>query len=174
MNSQNRIAFIAFISIPFLIAGKGFAAPIDADKIQQLEYSDTLIQNNKFGIQSTLSWGLYVIMIVGICVLAYFTTRWLSQYHRNAFIKSKYLEVIDTLTLSGENRIYIIRTPQGIIMIGVNQRQMSILQRFDDSEADIINGVEAGFEGSGTFASHLGDILGGDNIISDENNGDHI
>ena len=58
-------------------------------------------------------------------------------------LKSKYMQVIDSLPLGDERSLYIVKTPQGLLMIGITREGISLIDKLGAEETDLINEVEA-------------------------------
>ena len=52
--------------------------------------------------------------------------------------KSKYMELIDSLQLSGDNALHIVKSPDGVLLLGTGKEGIFLLGKLDDEEAELI------------------------------------
>lgn len=136
------------------------AEPMDLEGIKKYDFDEPIEQTTVGSTaKSAFTLVVYLSIFIAVCVLALFTTRWLAKYRKNFNLKSKYMEVIDNLPLGNDKGIYIIRAPQGLLMIGVSSKGVYILDRLDSSQADLINEAESRFISTNKFAGHLESIM---------------
>jgi len=111
-------------------------------------------------IKSAFTFILYFILFLIISFLAYFTTKWLARYQQKLRYKSKYMEVLDHLSLGNGKDIYIINTPQGMLIIGTGEKGIRVLLELGEREANIIKEAEENFTiGSNGFSNQLESYL---------------
>ncbi|MGI6484892.1 MAG: flagellar biosynthetic protein FliO [Thermoanaerobacterales bacterium] len=152
-------AIILLLQITLLVNCMN-AQPLDVESIKEYEFDKPIgkVPDESNSINS-ITLVVYLLIFVAICIIAYFTTKYLSLYRKNFNIKSKYMEVIDNLSLGNDKNIYIVRSPQGLIMIGASSKGICILDKLDPSQAELINEAESQFSSTNKFAGHLESIM---------------
>jgi len=123
---------------------KAFAEPIDID---DLKYYDFDVHENTddkatSAPLSILTFVVYFICFVIIAALAYLTTRWIGKQQKKLRVKSKYMEIIDSLHLGGDNAIHIVKSPAGFLLVGSGREGVLLLAKLGDEEAELIEQAE--------------------------------
>ncbi|WP_422445803.1 flagellar biosynthetic protein FliO [Thermoanaerobacterium sp. DL9XJH110] len=162
---KKSIIFFLIHSAGILVMGEisGYASPMDVNNLKNYNFENLQrpqIQNYSI-IDGALTLFVYLLFFILICLLAYVTTRWLAKHQGHLRLKSKYMEVIDHLPLGNNRMIYIIKAPQGLLMVGASEKGLCILDKLGEKETELINDVEADFKlmNAGDFAGHLDGIL---------------
>jgi flagellar protein FliO/FliZ len=133
---------------------------IDNIKNYSSNESENLSDQNSLASTSAVSFLIYLMFFITISILAYLTTRWIGKHQMRLTIKSKYMEVIDSLSLGGEKSLYIVRSPQGLLMLGVTKESLHLLEKLGAEEAELIRQAEANHESyDKTFAVSLYNYL---------------
>lgn len=139
-------AFI-FILLMLILANIGicFADTESLDVNDMKKYDFNTPQNNtkiSSPAKNILTFFVYLFIFIIVSYLAYLATKWIAKQQVHVNNKSKYMEVIDCLPLSKDNRIYIVKAPQGLLMIGVSVNGVNILEELGEDESRIINELE--------------------------------
>lgn len=161
MKKAFKYLIIVFIALLVFADGCAFANP-NPTKVENLKNYDFDSTGNQdiSATKSVFTLFLYLLLFVGISVLAYFTTKWIAKTQRKAQIKSKYMEVIDSLPLGADRGIYLIRAPQGILMIGVTAKGITTMGKLSDEETELIYEAEISSpDFNKSFAGHLNQFL---------------
>ncbi|WP_213974874.1 FliO/MopB family protein [Tepidanaerobacter acetatoxydans] len=135
-----------------------FAEPINIDNIKNydIDTPEDIIYQSPSTITNVMTFLVYLIFFIAISLLAYFTVRWIGKHQMRLIIKSKYMEVVDSLSLGGEKGIYIVNTPQGMLILGVTKESVDLLGKIGHEEAELIRAAEANQESHDrAFAVHL-------------------
>lgn len=142
------ICFILFIII-LITLGEGYAitGPANVDNLKKYDF-DT--HDDPPGGKSSVfkyitTFFLYLIVFVTIALLAYFTTRWVGKHQSKLTLKSKYMKVIDSLPLDNDRGIYILKAPQGFLLLGVTKEGIYLLEKLGDEEAELIQEAETNY-----------------------------
>ncbi|HHW02853.1 MAG TPA: flagellar biosynthetic protein FliO [Thermoanaerobacterales bacterium] len=142
--SKWHVCLILFILI-MAILGNAYAASPDVNNLKTYNFDTPNKQDaqNNYPAKSVFTFFIYFILFLVISLLAFLTTKWIARFQMNAQPKSKYMEVIDVLPLGNNKGIYIIKTPKGLMMVGVSEKNLSIISKLDSDEAELINEVES-------------------------------
>lgn len=167
------VLFMALV-LAFFAYSTVYANTLDVENLNKYNFDDISTLNGQGNslVQNMLSFGLYLLLISGICVLAFYTTRWISKHQQHLAIKSKYMEVIDALPLGKESTIYIVKAPQGLLMVGISQKGIFILDKLSPEEKEMIEEVEAGIFAPRSFANQLERLLLNKKVSHKDKNGD--
>ncbi|MCR4430519.1 MAG: flagellar biosynthetic protein FliO [Tepidanaerobacteraceae bacterium] len=140
-----------------LFLNNAFAAPPDIGNLKTYNFDTQQQQQSYTSVKSIITFVVYILLFIIISLLAFFTTRWIARFQTNTRPKSKYMEVIDILPIGSNKGIYIIKTPQGIILLGVSEKDIFMISRLNDEEAALIDEVEKANSGTfnKAFANHL-------------------
>jgi len=134
----------------------------DVDKLDDYDFdnTDNNIRQASSTVISAFTIILYFVLFLVISFLAYFTTKWLARHQMKSHFKSKYMEVIDHLSLGNGKDIYISNTPQGMLIIGTGEKGMKVLLKIGEREANIIKEAEENFTmGGKNFSNQLENYL---------------
>lgn len=142
-----RIKYVFILMLAFIIAAQScicLAEP-NIDNLNKYQF-DGPDDKAKAGFApkiNLLAFFAYLLIFIMISVMAFLTTRWIATKHVHSNVKSKYMEIIDRLPLGNDQGIYIVKTPQGLFMLGVSQKDMCIFEKLDDDIAELIFEAEA-------------------------------
>lgn len=139
---------IVFFALLFMIiyCSTVFACTPNVENLDDYNFdlnNDTDLTFSTF--KSVMTFLVYFLLFVIISFLAFLTTKWLSSFQIKSHFKSKYMQVIDRLPLGNNKELYIVKTPQGMFIIGTCEKGMQILQKLDDKEAELITYAEENF-----------------------------
>ncbi|WP_162991143.1 flagellar biosynthetic protein FliO [Biomaibacter acetigenes] len=136
--------FIVFILV-MVILGNAYAAPPDVNNLKTYNFDTPKNQDaqNYSPAKSVVTFFIYFLLFLVISLLAFLTTRWIARFQINAQPKSKYMEVIDVLPLGSNKGIYIVKTPQGLMMVGVSEKNFFMISKLNSDETELINEVES-------------------------------
>ncbi|WP_296969214.1 flagellar biosynthetic protein FliO [Tepidanaerobacter sp. EBM-38] len=125
-----------------------FAEPINIDNIKNydIDPSDDVLHQNHSTIINIITFFIYLFFFIVISLLTYFTVRWIGKRQMKLTIKSKYMEVVDSLSLGGEKGLFIVKTPQGMLILGVTKESVDLLEKVGREEAELIRAAEANQE----------------------------
>jgi flagellar biogenesis protein FliO len=158
--NKNTICIIIFmIFVIFMTNTQVFANP-DIDNIKNYDFDvpDNITNQTTSAPLSVMTFVVYFIFFVIITTLAYFTTRWIGKHQKKIKIKSKYMEIVDSLPLGGDNALYIVKSPDGLLLLGAGKEGVYLLEKLGDQEAQlIIQAEENQIEES--FPAHLSNYL---------------
>lgn len=173
MKKYKTYFIILTIFFVFFTETQTFASPIDIDNIKKYDFDapgDLPNQNSPVS-KSVTTFLIYLLSFIFISILAYFTTRWIGKHQMKLSIKSKYMEVIDSLSLGGEKRLYIVKSPQGLLILGATKEGIHLLERIGSEEAELIRQAESNHEGDDNkgFAVYLNNYLNKVKVISEQN-----
>ncbi len=136
------------------------AEPMDLEDIKKYDFDEQVEQTTVGSTaKSAFTLVVYLLIFIAVCVLALLTTKYLAKYRKNINLKSKYMEVIDNLPLGSDKGIYIIKAPQGLLMIGVSSKGVYILDKLDASQTELINEAESRSIPTNKFAGHLESVM---------------
>ena len=167
MKRNILLMIILFILISILTAGTlVLANPIDVDNLKNYDF-DVIDDNTNHTTSAPLSFltfVVYFIFFVLIAGLAYLTTRWIGKQQKKIRAKSKYMELIDSLQLSGDNALHIVKSPDGVLLLGTGKEGIFLLCKLDDEGAELIiqaekNQIEENF--SAQLNNYLSNIKWG-------------
>lgn len=156
--------YILLLTLVFLSIKVCFAddtVPLDVDNLKKYDF-DTPKANTRIAspIKNVLTLFVYLFIFLIISYLAYLATKWIGKQQGYLNNKSKYMEVIDCLSLGKESRIYIVKTPQDLYMIGVSANCINILKKLGEEESNIINQLELSLDYTkDDFSSKLEDFI---------------
>jgi flagellar biogenesis protein FliO len=157
MNKTYSVLLILILCL-FMCLGRCYADPLDIKDLNNYNFEDmNNIPNQTFSsTKSVISFFVYLLLLILISVLAFFTTKWLAKYQTKLHIKSKYMEVVDRLLLGNNRGIYIIKTPKGMFLVGVCDNGINIIHELGNEETELINEAELSttFQG-GNFSEQL-------------------
>lgn len=161
---KKLIVYIIVFSLAFVMISqiKGYASPSDINNLKKYDFENPKEQSKNYSLTKNIfTFFIYLILLILIGVLAFLTTRWLSKYNLNHFGKSKYMQIVDSLSLGNNRNIFIIKAPQGFIMIGSSEKSINFLAKFEENEAKLINEMEEiqNNLGDKTFSGYLGEFL---------------
>ncbi|HHX24030.1 MAG: flagellar biosynthetic protein FliO [Tepidanaerobacteraceae bacterium] len=143
---SNKIFIIVFaVLYVIFLAGLVFANPINMDEVNKYDFDvpDSNTRNDQKASNSIMALAAYILFFLIITFLAYYTTRLVGKHQMKLTLKSKYMQVIDSLPLGDERSLYIVKTPQGLLMIGITREGISLIDKLGAEETDLINEVEA-------------------------------
>ncbi|NLZ53291.1 MAG: flagellar biosynthetic protein FliO [Thermoanaerobacteraceae bacterium] len=134
---------IFIIFVVFSAAIQASANPVDIDNINKYNFDvpDDISKTTSAPL-SVMTFVIYFIFFVIITALAYFTTRLLGKHQKKIRIKSKYMEVVDGLQLSQDNALYIVKTPDGLLLLGTGKESISLLKKLGAEESELIMQAE--------------------------------
>lgn len=158
---KNTISTITILVLVALFATtQVFANPINIDNLQKYDFdvSDDVRNSTISKPLSILTFLVYFIFFILIAALAYFTTRWLGKHQMKIRVKSKYMEVIDSLQLSADNALYIVKSPEGLLLLGTGKEGVSLLQKLESEEAEFIMQAEENLM-EDSFSAQLSNYL---------------
>lgn len=152
-----RRGFLIICVLIVAILNSAYAASPNVDNLKTYNFDTQKQQQNYTPAKSAMTFFVYFLLFVIISLLAFLTTRWIARFQINTRPKSKYMEVIDMLPLGSNKGIYIIKTPQGLMLMGVSEKNFFMISRLNDEEAVLINEVEKVNSGTfnKTFTNHL-------------------
>ncbi|KYO64574.1 flagellar biosynthetic protein FliO [Thermovenabulum gondwanense] len=84
---------------------------------------------------------VFIILFSIVCYLAFYFTRFLSL-NKSFFQKSKYMEIIDVLSLGNKTSLYIVKLPSGYYILGNNEKGISVISQLDEREIELIKEAE--------------------------------
>ncbi len=160
---KNIIRLIVFSLIfVFFVEIQISAKPTDIDDIKKFEFdSPRGISNHYSSVTGNIAtFIVYFLLFVGVAVLVYVTTRWIGKHKMKMIVRSKYMEVVDSLSLGSEKGLYIIKSPQGFMVLGVTKESIYLLEKLGEEETELIKQAEANEEGYDKgFAGYLSQYL---------------
>lgn len=148
---------IICILITVILNGVALAAPPDLGNLKTYNF-DIQGQKQTYSTgKSVMTFFVYFLLFIIISLLAFFTTKLIASFQIKTRLKSKYMEVIDMLPLGSNKGIYLIKTPHGILLMGVSEKNIFYVSKLNDEETSIINEIEKVNSGTvnKTFANHL-------------------
>lgn len=77
-----------------------------------------------------------LLLFVFVLVITYLTTRWIAKVQRGQMAPGANLEVMETLKITGDKYIQIVRSGNKYLVIGIGKNEISFLAEVD--EADLI------------------------------------
>ncbi|MGB9976207.1 flagellar biosynthetic protein FliO [Thermovenabulum sp.] len=83
----------------------------------------------------------FIILFSIVCILAFYFTRFLSL-NKSFFQKSKYMEIIDVLSLGNKTNLYIVKLPSGYYILGNNEKGISVISQLGEREIELIKEAE--------------------------------
>lgn len=174
---KKRFRYLVIIAILAVIFFEGiaFAGSTDIDKLKSYDFdSNSEIQKSPSIAKSVLTFFTYLSLFIIVALLTYFTTKSIAKARLNTRVKSKYMELVDSLPLGNDRGIYIIRAPQGLLMLGISPQGIYLLEKLDADEAELIYEAEANSPYlNKSFAGHLDEFLNNIKRSSTQNkNGD--
>jgi len=134
--------FIIFV-LTMMILNSAYAALPDADKLKTYDFDTPEDPQNYTPAKSAITFFVYFLLFIAISLLAFLTTRWIAKFQMNTQPKSKYMEVVDVLPMGSNKGIYIVRTPQGLMMVGASEKNLFMISKLNNEETELINEVEA-------------------------------
>lgn len=147
---KNSVFIFILLTLILINMGICFADTESLDMNNIEKYNFDTPQNKSDQVSSPakniLTFFVYLLIFLIVSYLAYLATKWIAKQQVHINNKSKYMEVIDCLPLSKDNRIYIVKAPQGLIMIGVSVNSINILEELGEDESRIINELEFNIE----------------------------
>jgi len=158
---KNISCIIMFTILVILFATTQiFANPLDIDNLEKYDFdiTDNITNQTTSAPLSVMTFIVYFIFFVLVTALAYFTTRWIGKHQSKIRVKSKYMEVVDSLQLNGDNALYIVKSPEGLLLLGTGKEGVHFLKKLGAEEAElIIQAEENQLEDS--FSVHLSNYL---------------
>lgn len=152
MTKGFRSLIFIFILLTLILTNIGICfadtESLDVNDIKKYNFDTPQNKNTKVSspAKNILTFFVYLFIFIIVSYLAYLATKWIAKQQVHINNKSKYMEVIDCLPLSKDNRIYIIKAPQGLLMIGVSVNGVNILEELGEDESRIINELEFNME----------------------------
>lgn len=133
----------------FLVETQMFANPVNINNFKNYDFDAPEVFSNKNSPapKSAMTFLIYLLFFIAISILAYFTTRWIGRHQMKLTIKSKYMEVIDSLSLGGEKGLHIVKSPQGLLLLGVTKEGIYLLEKLGAEQTELIRQVEANLQG---------------------------
>lgn len=142
--SKRQICFILVVMI-LVILGNAYAAAPNVGNLDKYNFDTPKgqdIQNYSIS-KSVFTFFTYLFLFIVISILAFYTTRWIAKFQGYSQPKSKYMEVIDFLPLGSNRGIYIVKTPEGLMMMGVSEKKLFMISKLDSDKTELINEVES-------------------------------
>ncbi len=146
----------------FLAETQILANPVDIDNLKEYDFNspEGVLNQNSPAPRSAMTFLIYLLLFIAISVLAYLTTRWIGKHQMKRTVKSKYMEIVDSLSLGGEKGLYIVKSPQGFLILGVTKECVYLLEKLGAEEAELIRQAEANHESYDKgFAVYLSQYL---------------
>jgi len=159
----------------FFFEGLAFAGESDIDRIKNYDFDSTHNGGKNASVaKSIFSFLGYLFLFIIIATLAFFTTKYIAKAQQNYRANSKYMELIDSLPLGNDRGLYIVKAPQGLLMLGVTPQGISLLEKLDTDKAELIYEAESSYSYSDrNFAGYLNQFLNNTRRSSNQNkNGD--
>lgn len=148
----------------FLIFSEGrtFAEQSNIDNLKKYDFDvpEGPTGGNYLSSNSFIAFLTYLLFFLVISILAYFTARLVGKHQMKFTLKSKYMEVLDRLSIGSERSLYIVKAPQGLLLLGVTKDGIYLLEKLGAEETELIKEAEANqvnFDKS--FANSLGHYL---------------
>lgn len=137
------IVLFSFIGISKGLADNGEVQPIDIKNLKNynFEYPGRENQTN-FYEKGFVGFAIYVGSVALVSALAILALRWMARYARPQGWKSKYMEVVDVLYFDSKNRIYIVKSPAGVKLLGVSDKGIDMIGELDEKTAELIEEAE--------------------------------
>lgn len=157
--STTHIIMFTIFAI-LLITTQVFAAPVDIENLEKYDFDipDNITNERVSAPLSVMTFIVYFIFFILIVALAYFTTRWIGKHQRAIRVKSKYMEIVDSLQLDGDNALYIVKSPEGLLLLGSGKEGVNLLKTLGAEEAELIMQAEENLL-EDSFSIHLGNYL---------------
>ena len=161
---KKYVIYIIMLTIFFVFftETQAFANTVNVDNIKSYNFDDSK-DSSKQNTQvstSAMTFLIYLVFFIIISMLAYLTTRWIGKHKMKMTIKSKYMEIIDSLSLGSEKGLYIVKSPQGLLLLGVTKEGVYLLEKLGAEEAELIRQAEANHESyDKSFTVYLNNYL---------------
>ncbi|MDN5330934.1 MAG: hypothetical protein PWP45_159 [Tepidanaerobacteraceae bacterium] len=151
---------VIMILIMFLtskvLADNGEVPSIDIKELKNYNFEQSGRENRtNFYEKSFIGFTVYLGSIVLVCVLAVLVLRWMARYAKPSGWKSKYMEVLDVLYLDSKNRIYIVKSPAGVKLLGVSDKGIGVIGELDEKMVELIEEAEKSGNVSRNFGMQL-------------------
>ena len=142
--SALHITVVLLLILNFVVTSNVLANPIDIEKLNNYDFdvSDDSTLSTTSAPFSILTFAIYLVFFVIIAALAYLTTRWIGKHQNKIRLKSKYMEVVDSLYISGDNALHIVKSPEGFLLVGTGKDGVALLGKLGDEEAELIEQAE--------------------------------
>lgn len=137
------IVLFSFIVNSKVLADNGKVPSIDIKNLQNYNFEQSGRENRtSFYEKSFLSFAIYVGSVALVCALAILALRWMARYAKPSGWKSKYMEVLDVLYFDSKNRIYIVKSPAGVKLLGISDKGIDMIGELDEKTAELIEEAE--------------------------------
>ena len=157
---KNTVSIIITILVVFFATTQVLANPVNIDDLEKYNFdvSDDITNQAISRPLSVMTFVVYFIFFVLVAALAYFTTRWIGKHQMKIKVKSKYMEVIDSLQLNADNALYIVKSPEGLLLLGTGKEGVHLLEKLGAEEAELIMQAEENLM-EDSFSVYLGNYL---------------
>ena len=160
---KNKLKYLVIIVILSLIVleGLALAGTPNIDNLKKYNFdSNNEIEQNTSASKGVFTLFTYLLLFIIIAILAYFTTKWIAKVQSSTRVKSKYMELVDILQLGNDRGIYIVKAPQGLLMLGFSSKGIDLLEKLGADETELIYEAESTYSYRDTsFGVHLNKFL---------------
>ncbi|GAQ26243.1 flagellar biosynthetic protein FliO [Tepidanaerobacter syntrophicus] len=156
------VFFILFMALP---ATYSYGDSINIDNLKNYDFDTPNINGNGTnqgyssfkGITTLL---VYFLFFIIVSFMAYFTVKWVGKHQVKVNIKSKYMEVVDSLFFGSDKGLYIVKTPEGMFILGVTKENITLIERLGENEEELIKAAESNKDTHDKiFSDHLNSYL---------------
>nr|PZN05030.1 MAG: hypothetical protein DIU66_03245 [Bacillota bacterium] len=147
------IALFSFFNTTRVIADDSDSPSLDVKNLKDYNFEQSGGGSGRpLHEKNFLGFAIYFGSIVLVCLLAALTLRWLARYTRPIGSKSKYMEILDVLYFDSKNRLYILKSPAGVKLLGVSEKGIELIGELDENTAELIEEAEK----SGSYGRNFG------------------
>lgn len=72
-----------------------------------------------------------LLVFIGVLAVTYFVTRWIGNYQKLQ-LKNKNMQVIETMRISNNKYIQIVKVAEEYLVIGISKDGMQLLSKLDE------------------------------------------
>jgi len=103
-----------------------------------------------------------IIIMIAVVIGAYFTTKFIAK-RSGRVARGRHIDVIDRMNIARDRQILLIEVAGKVMLIGVTNQAVNILETFDKDEFDTATEQTGQTAGGGAFGKMMGFFSGAKN-----------